>query len=523
MSEGSGSEDSSKDHSPEPMQKGASAAQSEKVNRVLVNQLSATEEAEEELPRLITPEYSEAQVQTLPELQNAEYLSRPQIKQHKTDPVALSSGTNCRHSDITLLEDNMANPNLNVRQPLTLQDAMRLPKFDADKIKDPTAFKSQTEAAWLLLALCNMPPTPSDNENKEVYLNRYAALKQQLVGRPLAWLMSEHDVVLDTADKWKTFWNDFQTEYDLESGGEVAWIWKWYNMIPQDFPTVLEFADKVHSLGTKLHQDEQEIVHRIKAQMPLEIMSVTDQLDSFSKIHQTLQNLKQAYHQPKPAAAATSTVDLCFMQAYVSEDQQQQAQLGWNLQSTQGAASWSTQQQQAIPLVAWLNAGMPRSVEQEVRETILNYVRIVNNNGGGMKKAQGLQKPFDPNARGTVCTELPGRMVKADGSPMYCYNCQSAFHLARDCLKNPNKCPQAPKYLNLTCGGNVSSRQNRVNVAQSGPDSSETADSAEEQLQLLPQIVGCGETQLMPTEEVNVYQEKNQVLIQFGTPEEASN
>ena len=69
----------------------------------------------------------------------------------------------------------------------------------------------------------------------------------------------------------------------------------------------------------------------------------------------------------------------------------------------------------------------------------------------------------------------------------------------------------------------MSSRQNRVNVAQSGPDSSETAGSAEEQMQLLPQIVQMGEAQWQPTEEANVYQEINPVLIQFDEPEEASN
>ena len=293
-------------------------------------------------------------------------------------------------------------------------------------------------------------------------------------------------------------------------------------MIPQDFPTVLEFADKVHLLGIKLRQDEQEIVHRIKAQMPLEIMSMTDQLDSFSKIRQMLmrlQNLKRVYHQLKPATAAASTADPHFMQAYVSGDQQQS---GWGPQPTQGAASWSTQQQ-AIPLTAWLNPGTPRSVEDEVCKVILNHVRSVNNNGGGMRKAQGPQKPFDPNARGTVHAELPGRMVKTDGTPMHCYNCQSTYDLAWDCPKNPNKRPQAAKYLNLTHGGNVSSRQNRVNVVQSGPDSSETAGSAEEQTSSLPQIVGMGDTQWQPTEDTNVYQEINPVLIQFDEPEEASN
>ncbi len=248
-------------------------------------------------------------------------------------------------------------------------------------------------------------------------------------------------------------------------------------MILQDFPTVLEFADKVHLLGTKLHQDEQEIVHPIKAQMPPEIMSMTDLLDSFSKIHQKLmqvQNLKWAYHQPKPAGAATM-VDLCFMQAYVSGDSQPQAQLRWNPQPPQGLASWSAQN--PIQLSAWLNAGMLKSIVQEMSEAILNYVRAVNKNGRGMTKAQGPQKPFNPNARGTVCAELPGRMVKSDGMPLYCYNCQSEYHLAWDCPKNLNRWPQPPKYLNITWG-NVSSRQNHVNVAQSGPNSSETTGSA---------------------------------------------
>ncbi len=199
ISEGSGLEDSSEDCSPGPIQRGASTVQSEKVNKASVNQLSATEEAEEELPRLVTPEYSKAQVRTLPELQKAAELSRPQIKQHKADPIALPTGANCKQSDNTLPQDNMANAN--VRQLLTLQDASRLPKFDVDKTKDPTASKSQTEAAWQLLTSCNMPPTPSADEAKEVYLNRYAAKKQQLVGRLLAWLTSEHDVMLDTADK----------------------------------------------------------------------------------------------------------------------------------------------------------------------------------------------------------------------------------------------------------------------------------------------------------------------------------
>ncbi len=69
----------------------------------------------------------------------------------------------------------------------------------------------------------------------------------------------------------------------------------------------------------------------------------------------------------------------------------------------------------------------------------------------------------------------------------------------------------------------MSSRQNRVNVAQSGPDSSDTAGSDEGQTPSLPQIVQMGETQLHPTEDANVYQEFNQVLIQFDEPEEASN
>ncbi len=508
------------------MQKGASAGRSEKVNSALVHQLSGAEESEEELMRLITPEYSKAQVQTLPELQKAVELSKPQIKQHKADSIALTSGANCKQSDIAVPEENMANQNQNARQTLTLQDAARLPKFDTDKITDPTAFKSQTEAAWQLLTSCSLPPNTSDAEAKEVYLNRYAALKQQLVGKLLAWLTTEHHVMLDTADKCKTFWNSFQTEYDLEGGGEVAWIWKWYNMVPQDFNSVLEFADKVHSLGVKLNQSKHDIVCRIKAQMPLDIMTATDPLDSFSKIRQTLmrlQTMKRVYQQPKLATSAV-TADPRFMQAFASGGQQQPS---WALQSTQGAACWSTQpqqqQQQGIPLQAWLNPGMPKALADEVCETILNYVRAVNNNGGGMRRSQGPQKSFDPNARGTVRAELPGKLVKADGMPMQCHNCQSAYHLARDCPRNPNRRPQAPKYLNLTCGGNVSSRQNRVNVAQSGPDSSQITGSAEEQTQSLPQIVQMGEAQWKPTEEANVYQEINPVLIQFDEPEEASN
>ncbi len=184
---------------------------------------------------------------------------------------------------------------VDARPSLTLQDATKLPKFDADRTKDPTAFKSQTEVAWQLLLSCNMPEDPTDVGKQAVLLNRYMAWQQQLVGKPLAWLMSEHSVILDTDEKWKNFWDAFQTEYDLEGGGEVAWIWKWYNMIPQDFPSLLLFVDKVHSLGTKLHQDEQEIVCQIKAQMPPHIMSMTDPLDSFSKICQKLmqvENLK---------------------------------------------------------------------------------------------------------------------------------------------------------------------------------------------------------------------------------------
>ncbi len=37
------------------------------------------------------------------------------------------------------------------------------------------------------------------------------------------------------------------------------------------------------------------------------------------------------------------------------------------------------------------------------------------------------------------------------------------------------------------------------------------------------QVVGYDETRLMPTNEDGVYQEGNQVYIQFGDPEEASN
>ncbi len=152
ISEGSGPEDSFEDHPPGPMQKGVSAEGSAKVNQVQINQLSASEESEEELTRLITPKYSVAQVKTLPQLQKAAELSRPQIKQYKADPIALPSGANCKQSDINEPEENMANQN--PRQARTLQDAAQLPKFDADKVTDLTAFKSQTEAAWQLLTSC---------------------------------------------------------------------------------------------------------------------------------------------------------------------------------------------------------------------------------------------------------------------------------------------------------------------------------------------------------------------------------
>ncbi len=169
--------------------------------------------------------------------------------------------------------------------------------------------------------------------------------------------------------------------------------------------------------------------------------------------------MKRAYQQLKLVTSAV-TADPRFMQAFVSGGQQQPS---WASQSTQGTANWSTQpqqQQQGIPLQAWLNPGTPRSVAEEVHQTILNYVRAVNNNGSGMRRSQGPQKSFDPNARGTMRVELPRKLVKADGTPMQCYNCQSTYHLAWDCPKNPNRRPQAPKYLNLTHGGNVSSRQN---------------------------------------------------------------
>ncbi len=152
-SDGSDSDGSSEDRSSGPVQKGADAARSEKVNTALERQLSAPEESEGEFTRLITPEYSRAQVHTLPELQKAVVLSRPSIKTHKADPIALTTGADHyrRTSDIVQpRHNNMANQNQhqNGRQALTLQDAARLPKFDADKITDPTAFKSQTEAAW---------------------------------------------------------------------------------------------------------------------------------------------------------------------------------------------------------------------------------------------------------------------------------------------------------------------------------------------------------------------------------------
>ncbi len=159
-------------------------------------------------------------------------------------------------------------------------------------------------------------------------------------------------------------------------------------MVPQDFDSVLEFADKVHALGVKLGQTEQDIVRRIKAQMPHDVMTATDPLDSFSKIRQTLmrlQTMKRAYAQPKPATTAV-TADPHFMQAQASGGQQQAS---WG---SQGAACWfiqpQQQQQQGIPLQAWLNPGTPRDVAEEAREAILNYVRAVNNNGGGMRRSQ---------------------------------------------------------------------------------------------------------------------------------------
>ena len=108
--------------------------------------------------------------------------------------------------------------------------------------------------------------------------------------------------------------------------------------------------------------------------------------------------MKRAYQQLKPVTSAV-TADPRFMQAFASGGQQQPS---WASQSTQGAACWSTQpqqqQQQGISLQAWLNPGTPKDVAEEVREAILNYVRSVNNNGGGMRRSQGPQRTYDPNA-----------------------------------------------------------------------------------------------------------------------------
>ncbi len=116
LSDGSGLEDSSADHSLGPVQKGASAERSEKVNKVQVNQLSEAEAVGEGVQKFLTPKYSVHQVQIHPEtvLQKAQVLSRPQIKQNKADPVALPTGANCRYSDIAM-PDDMAN----ARQTLT--------------------------------------------------------------------------------------------------------------------------------------------------------------------------------------------------------------------------------------------------------------------------------------------------------------------------------------------------------------------------------------------------------------------
>ncbi len=210
-------------------------------------------------------------------------------------------------------------------------------------------------------------------------------------------------------------------------------------------------------------------------------------------------------------------VDPCFMQAYASEDLQLQGQLSWNPQPPQGMVSWNTQQ--PVQLCAWLNAGTPQAMVQGTREAILKYVRSINKGSRGQSKAQGQQKTFNPNARNTMHAELPGRMIKSDSTPLYCFNCQSVYHLAGDCPKNPNRRPPPPKYLNITFRGNVSSRQNRVNVVQSGPDTSVSADLAENPGPGEVQAVGCDETQLIPTKEDGIFQEANQLYIHFGNCE----
>lgn len=93
------------------------------------------EKVGEEVQKFHNPKYSVAQVQIHPEivLQKAQVLSKPQIKQNKADTVALPPGANLRHSGIAPTPNNM----VDARQTLRLQDATKLPKFDADKVKDP--------------------------------------------------------------------------------------------------------------------------------------------------------------------------------------------------------------------------------------------------------------------------------------------------------------------------------------------------------------------------------------------------
>ncbi len=58
LSDGSGSEDSHEDCSPGPVQKGAHAERSEKVNQLQVNQFLVAEKTGDEVQKFFTPKYS---------------------------------------------------------------------------------------------------------------------------------------------------------------------------------------------------------------------------------------------------------------------------------------------------------------------------------------------------------------------------------------------------------------------------------------------------------------------------------
>ncbi len=96
------------------------------------------------------------------------------------------------------------------RQTLMLQDETKLLRFDAEKVTDASAYKSQTLVAWRLLPSCNIPDGVSPAEKQVILLNRYVALQQQLTRRLLAWLTSEYNIQHNSDDKWKSFWDVFQ-------------------------------------------------------------------------------------------------------------------------------------------------------------------------------------------------------------------------------------------------------------------------------------------------------------------------